>query len=170
MIGIRRLRWLGTCRRHAACLVTWLVGVLTVLTMAGCGDDDETKAVIPLGPPSLSVVFPSDGACVMFHDDEVPAVRVRIEAQNWLLRPIGYCGETYSQCGHAVFFVDGNEMIRSASLVTDVPFEKLSSPTGKHHLRVELRNDDDVVVLDRMKEPLEAEVSIEAVEAGQACP
>jgi len=61
-------------------------------------------------------------------------------------------------------------MIRSASLVTDVPFEKLSSPTGKHHLRVELRNDDDVVVLDRMKEPLEAEVSIEAVEAGQACP
>jgi hypothetical protein len=140
------------------------------LCVAGCGDDDEGAVVVSLGPPAMSVASPADGACVVLQDDPGATVRVRIELQNWLLRPFGYCGGVYSQCGFAVFLVDGQEVARGAALVTDVPFAGLPSPAGSHRVRVELRNDADVVVLDRAREPLADEVSVITVAAGESCP
>jgi len=76
----------------------------------------------------------------------------------------------YAQCGFAVFLVDDEEVMRSASLVTDVPFVDVSSPAGSHRLRVELRDDSDVVAVNDVEEPLAREVSVLTVDAGDACP
>lgn len=132
----------------------------------GCGDDggDETTTV-PLGPPAVAITVPEPGACLEL--DENNAVRVKIVLQNWSLRPPGYCGGIYQQCGFAVFFADGQEVARSASLVTNLSLAALASPAGSHTVRVELRNDADEVQLDREGEPLVAEVEFSALES---CP
>jgi len=126
--------------------------------------------VVALGPPAMAIAAPADGACVVLQDDPGASVRVRLELQNWLLRPYGYCGGVYSQCGFAVFLVDDQEVARGAALVTDVPFAGLPSPAGSHRVRVELRNDADVVVMNREGEPLTDEVSVITVAAGESCP
>lgn len=99
--------------------------------------------------------------------DEDPTVDVRVSVQNWSLRPQGYCGEVYAQCGFLVFLVDGQEVTRSASLTTSVPFGSLGSVEGEHRIRVELRGDDDVVALDAEGEPLAAEIGVTVAES---CP
>jgi hypothetical protein len=147
-----------------------LLSLSLAFWVAGCGDDDEGTAVVSLGPPAMAIAAPMDGACVVLQDDPGASVRVRLELQNWLLRPYGYCGGVYSQCGFAVFFVDDQEVARGAALVTDVPFAGLAAPAGSHLVRVELRNDSDVVVLDRDREPLADEVNVTTVAAGESCP
>ena len=151
-------------------LLPIFLSLALALCVAGCGDDDEGTAVVSLGPPAVSLASPADGACVVLQDDPAASVRVRIELQNWLLRPYGYCGGVYSQCGFAVFLVDDQEVARGAALVTDVPFASLPSPAGSHRVRVELRNDADVVVMNKDGEPLTDEVSVLTVGVGESCP
>jgi len=122
----------------------------------------------PSGPPALSIVQPTAGACVPLVLD-APTVRVQIAVANWSLRPPGVCG-VYPQCGFAVFFVDGQRVAESAALATDVPFGQLDPPTGPHELSVELHDDDDVLALDAAGEPLRAPHSIVTTAPGEACP
>lgn len=143
------------------------LGWVAALSLLGCSDDDGEEAIVVLGPPAVSISSPQEGACVVLRDDADRTVRVRIELQNWSLRPRGFCGGVYAQCGFAAFLVDGEVVARSASLVTDVPFAGLASPLGNHRVTVELRDDNDEVQLDRLKEPLAASVNVVVAEA---CP
>ena len=150
-----------------------LAGVVSVAAMAatllGCGDDESSTTVAALGPPAIAIASPAEGLCVILDDKQQATVRVRIELQNWSLRPEGFCGGVYSQCGFAVFLVDEQEVVRSASLVTDVPIAGLP---GSHRIRVELRVDDDdeEPQLDRDGEPLAAERTVTTVDATGTCP
>jgi len=145
--------------------------VILAVSALGCGDDQNNypASVGVSGPPRLAITNPTDGSCVILSDEEQPVVRVHIAIENWALRPYGYCGMQYLQCGFAVYLVDGEEAKRSASLVTDVPFDGAASPVGQHVLRVELRNDADEVVLDEVENPLVREVVVNAVEADAGC-
>lgn len=154
-------------------LLPVLAGVVSVAAMAttllGCGDDESSTAVAALGPPAIAIASPDEGECVILGDDQKATVRVQIALQNWSLRPEGFCGGVYSQCGFAVFLVDEQEVVRSASLVTDVP---IAGPVGNHLIRVELRDDEDdgEAQLDRDGEPLTAELTVKTVDATETCP
>ena len=148
------------------------VGLLALCLqgMAGCSSDaSSTTALAPAGPPGLSVESPLEGACVPLLDGDPVTARVRIAVTNWSLRPPGVCG-VYPQCGYAAMFVDGQRLIDTASLVTDVPFGKLSEPSGSHTLRVELHDDTDEVALDADGEPLRVDRALVTAAVGSACP
>lgn len=150
-------------------LVVSSAAVATLL-FGGCSDGESSAVVATLGPPAIGIASPKPGACVVLGDDADRTVRVHIEIENWSLRPQGFCGGIYKQCGYATFLVDGQELVRSASLVTDVSFGRLPSPPGAHRIRVELRGDDDVVQLDEEGEPLAAEVDVSTANTSDGCP
>ena len=156
-------------RRLSALRLVSVVVALAGGFAVGCGDDDTEVASVVTGPPSFSIDSPSDGDCVVLHDDPGMSIRVRISVENWLLRPFGYCGTQYQQCGYAVFSVDDTELVRSASRVTDVPFAEQPTPGGAHRLKVELRNDVDVVVLDADGEPLLRGIDVVTVVPDDTC-
>jgi hypothetical protein len=164
----------SSLRNTRLSLLSVLAGVVSVAAMAttllGCGDDESSTTVAALGPPAIAITSPDEGVCVLLDDDQQATVRVQIELQNWSLRPEGFCGGVYSQCGFAVFLVDEQEVVRSASLVTDVPLAGLPSPVGTHRIRVELRDDDDEPQLDRDGEFLTAELTVKTVDATGTCP
>ncbi|MFW5739477.1 MAG: hypothetical protein ACOC1F_03835 [Myxococcota bacterium] len=158
-----------THRSFARRLQLALVALPIVVSATGCGDDGTDTAVVPLGPPAVSIVDPVDEACIVLQGEDQVA-RVQIGLRNWSLRPKGFCGDVYAQCGFAVFLVDGEEITRSASLITDVPLAALPSPTGAHTIRVELRDDEELVQVDDEGLPLTAEVNVVAVMSADACP
>ena len=160
-------------RSHRSLQNLWscLCPILGIFCAIGCGDgsnDSTASSIVP--SPSLVITNPTEGACITLHDDPGLTIRVHISIENWLLRPYGYCGTVYSNCGFAVFFVDNQEVMRSSALVTDVPFAELASPTGTHRLRAELRNDADAVAEDADGDPVEHELQVITANAAEACP
>ncbi len=138
--------------------------------IAGCSSGTTTSsALTPSGPPALSVEDPTEGGCVVLHEGDPVTARIRIAVANWSLRPPGVCG-VYPQCGYAVMYVDGQRLIETASLVTDVPFGLLAEPSGSHTLRVELHDDADAVALDADGKPLRVDRTLVAAAVGASCP
>ena len=140
-----------------------LLATVVLAASSGCGDDGSSSETTTLGPPSLSIETPLNGACVAIDSDAGLSVPVQVVMQNWYLRPEGFCGDVYSQCGFLVFLVDGQEAVRSAALMTDVPVGSL----GEHQIRVQLRGDDDLVALDAEGQELVADVRVTVAES---CP
>lgn len=136
----------------------------------GCSDDDATSnSMLVSGPASLAVTDPADGACVVLRDDPGWTARVSVQTANWYLRPRDFCGD-YPQCGWIAAFVDDQRVAESAATVIDVPFRGLSSPSGQHVIRIELRSDADQVATGGDGKPLSVELTVNAVEPGGYCP
>lgn len=131
-----------------------VLAVTIAFVCPSCSDDQSSPAAsVPQGPPSLSIVAPSDGACVVLRDDNGWTLRVTLAIQNWTMRPRGYCAG-YPQCGFAVLFVDDVRTTDVAGLVADLALRTLLSPEGDHIVRAELHGDDDVVAVDANSVPL----------------
>lgn len=141
-------------------MVAFSILVGAAQSLAACSSDTSTTAAItPVGPPALALEEPVEGACVPLADGDSLTLRVRIAVTNWSLRPPGFCG-IYPQCGYAVYFVDGQKIVESATLATDVPMGSLADPTGQHTLRVELRDDNGVLALDADGAPLRVDRAV----------
>lgn len=159
--------------RFSRSLVTALVSCLC-LAIPACSDSSESDSKPLLGPPSVHIDSPEDGTCVVARSDDENTVSVSVSTTNWTMRPPGFCGETYEQCGFAVFFVDDVAVAKSASVVTDLPFvqalpENTQTPST-HTIRVELHGDDNVVQLDHDGNPLQASVEVNVAPAETQCP
>lgn len=154
---------------HVSAAATAVALTFAALWLPGCtADDTAATAVAPAGPATLSVVDPTDGACVVLRADAGWTARVSIAATNWYMRPEGFCG-TYPQCGYVVAFVDDQRVAQAAALVIDVPLGGLQTPSGEHRIRVELHDDADVVARGGDGKPLAVELTVEALAPGGSC-
>ncbi|MBI5533699.1 MAG: hypothetical protein HY898_13345 [Deltaproteobacteria bacterium] len=144
-------------------LVVALAAAACTLPACTSGDDASSAIIAPQGPPTLSIVSPNDGDCVVLASGEQTALRVTIKTKNWTMRPIGYCG-AYLQCGHVVAFADDVRVAEASALVIDVPLT-----VGDHTVRIELRDDDEVVGKGEDGGLLRAEVKVRAIAPGQSC-
>jgi len=135
------------------------------LVVEACSSDSTATSVAsaPAGPPSMSIVSPTDGSCAVLWSDESTVLRAAITTVNWSMRPPGYCGG-YAQCGHVVAFADDVRVAEASALAIDVPLEP-----GDHKVRIELRDDLDAVGLDAQGKPLSDEIQIKALASGASC-
>lgn len=132
----------------------------------GCSDDSaDTFAPSAPGPPLIALESPIGGTCVVLNNDADWTMRAKIRVENWTLRPPESCG-ILAQCGFAVFFVDDQLVAESSSIVTDLPFRALPSPTGSHRVTVEL-HDDAGPAMDAEGEPLRAEITVQVAAPDQ---
>ena len=164
---MRRNPAFGSGAKAALAALALIAGAAAV---PGCTDDDATSnSMLVTGPATLAVTEPGDGACVVLRNDAAWTARVSVQAANWYLRPRDFCGD-YPQCGWIAAFVDDQRVAESAATVVDVPFRGLSSPSGQHVIRIELRTDADQVATGADGKPLSVELTVTAVEPGGYCP
>lgn len=151
--------------KHQFRLVLLFALSATAWVLPACSSSTDTSSAIlpPAGPAMMSIVSPKHGDCAVLWADEQTVLPVTIAVTNWLMRPIAYCG-AYPQCGHVIAFADDVRVAEASALVIDVPLTE-----GDHTVRIELRDDADVVGVDGSGMPLQQEITIHAVSPWQSC-
>ncbi|WP_437693226.1 hypothetical protein [Sorangium sp. So ce176] len=136
---------------------------------AGCSDEETASAPGPTGTPEIAIVSPKDGACVAIGAPSAdpsagePTIPIHVGISQLLLRPPGTCG-TYSQCGHLVLSLDGEENSAGAGRVIDVRLGQLDAEErhGEHTITVAVVSDTGEPILggENRQEPLTRSLSL----------
>ncbi len=130
-----------------AALSALILGALCARGIASC-TDDETPIVPPMGYDQqvcLSIASPIDGSCFALSDPATQTIPVTLELNStFALRPPGSCStNALNNCGHAIFYVNGQCAARSASLLTDISLADVAQVQGKVTITALLVDDCD---------------------------
>ena len=140
--------------------VVGTVAVVAGVSLSSCGGDDEpTGSAGPAGPAAISITSPTPGEVITLGGLPRAGVAVRIQLENWTLRPPGGCGGT-EQCGYVVLTVDDGAVPEVSAITTllVIELDSLADPTGQRTFEVELRNDDGTVFVGEDGLPVTASV------------
>ncbi len=153
-------------RRLAWCSLA----ALSALALYACGGDDDTSNR-PRPPPTLALASvtsaggptwtPSSAeSCVEIGSDPAGTIVVNVVRQNFELRPPGACGGL-RPCGTVVLLIDGDQVAESATEAVGFGFGSSGLGTGQHLLRVELRDQDGLPVMDPDQKLIGDEATLE---------
>ncbi len=100
---------------------------LALLLTACSSASTDAENTTPVGPPSFTLVAPTDGSCRAIGSDVTARVPIEFATNNVVLRPPGACA-SFPNCGIIELRADGLANDQGASLVVDLLLGKLASP------------------------------------------
>src|SRR6185437_13946506 len=130
-----------------AALSALILGALCAHGIASC-TPDLTPVIVPMGynqQVCMSIASPIDGSCFALPDSATQTIPVTLELNSTFeLRPPGSCSTNgLNNCGHAIFYVNGQCAGRSASLLTDISLTDVPKVEGKVTITALLVDDCD---------------------------
>lgn len=122
-------------------------------SVAGCSSDTVTAPDLgPTGNPTLTILSPTNGACIAVGSDPNATVSVQTAVTNVLLRPPGACAGI-AQCGHLELTVNGVANSQSAATSVDVLLRKLADRTTDLTVEITLVDESGAPLLDHSATP-----------------
>lgn len=122
-------------------------GALVSCALAGCTTDDTAAPDIgPTATPEVTILSPTDGACIVVADIPDPVVVVRASVADKYgqatleLMPPGSC--IHDQCGHLVLAANGVFNSTSATTTMELLLRKLANRYTDIELSVAAVHDD----------------------------
>ncbi len=124
-----------------------VLGALFARGLVSC-TPDLTPVIPPMGYDQqvcLSIASPIDGNCFELSNPATQTIPVTLELNStFALRPPGSCStNALNNCGHAIFYVNGQCATRSAGLLTDISLADMHDPYGKVTITALLVDDCD---------------------------
>lgn len=115
--------------------------------------------------PSLSILYPEQGATITPHWDATRPIEVAVDVHNFTLKALGTCAGA-ANCGHIEIRIDGNECNRGiqadggvpgynnagvtrvllAEMLTCIPVQGFARQNGAHTITAALHGDDGMAI------------------------
>lgn len=139
-------------RRLGLCLLAATMAAF----LCGCEDDTtDTTETVDVGPPTMELVSPVEGACVAIGDEPDTRLPFILKTSALYLRPPGICGDAV-QCGQLLLWANDKFYQRSATNVIDWELSSVINRYGEFLIKIEAVTDAGDPILDADGAPLVA--------------
>jgi hypothetical protein len=126
----------------------------SALILCGCEEDTtDTTETEDVGPATMELVSPAEGACVPIGSDPDTHVSFVLKTSALYLRAPGICGDAV-QCGQLLLWANDKLYERSASNVIEWDLVNVIDRYGEFSIKIAAVTDSDAPINDAEGAPL----------------